>query len=125
MCDTHPNIIRWASENIRIPYRNPITNKVANYVPDFMIQYQDKHGNQRTELVEIKPSGQTLLENARTLAEKQQVVINSAKWASAQAWCEQRGIRFRVVNEEHIFATKQKRVAKKRISKSRIPAKRR
>ena len=50
MCDNHPNIMKWASENVRIPYRNPITGKYANYVPDFMIQYIDKGGAEHVEL---------------------------------------------------------------------------
>lgn len=123
MCDTHPNVLKWASENIKIPYRNPITGRVHNYIPDFMMQYQDQNGDTHTELVEIKPSGQSLLENARTHAEKQQVIINSAKWAAAQQWCDQKGIRFRVINENSIFHTNKKRQGK-RIGKSRVSAKR-
>jgi len=58
MCDAHPNITKWASENVKIPYRNPVTGKYTNYVPDFMIQYTDKDGNQHVELIEIKPRNQ-------------------------------------------------------------------
>ena len=42
MCDSHPNILAWASESHRIPYRNPVTGKNTNYVPDFFIVYEDK-----------------------------------------------------------------------------------
>ena len=125
MCDTHPNIIKWASENIKIPYRHPGTGRMHNYIPDFLIQYIDESGATHTELIEIKPSGQTTLESARTKVEKEQVILNSSKWASAQAWCEQRGIKFRVVNEQQIFTTNKKRNAKKRTPKSRIPPKKR
>jgi hypothetical protein len=124
MCDTHPNILKWASENIKIPYTNPATGRIHNYIPDFLIQYIDESGVQHTELIEIKPSGQTTLENARSQSEKQAVIINSAKWAAAQQWCNQRDIKFRVINEQHIFATNKKRKPNKRISKSRIPPKR-
>ena len=62
MCDAHPNITKWASENVKIPYLNPTTGKYANYVPDFMIQYTDKNGNHNVELIEIKPANQTTLE---------------------------------------------------------------
>ena len=34
-CDTHPNIKQWASESIKIPYRNPLTKKHTYYIPDF------------------------------------------------------------------------------------------
>ena len=39
MCDKHPNILGWASESHRIPYRNPLTGKATTYVPDFFIIY--------------------------------------------------------------------------------------
>ena len=58
-CDNHPNILKWASENVKIPYRNPYTGKITNYVPDFMVQYQDKNGKTLVELIEIKPKSQT------------------------------------------------------------------
>ena len=29
MCDAHPNITKWASENVKIPYLNPTTGKYA------------------------------------------------------------------------------------------------
>ena len=61
LCDSHPNILKWASENIKIPYRHPLTGNFSNYVPDFMIQYIDKNGKEHVELIEIKPSNQTTL----------------------------------------------------------------
>ena len=54
MCDAHPNILKWASENVKIPYQNPATGRYSNYVPDFMIQYKDKNGAEHVELIEIK-----------------------------------------------------------------------
>lgn len=114
-CDTHPNILKWASENIKIPYFNPLTNKHTNYVPDFMIQYIDKDGKEHVELIEIKPSSQTTLESAgRSKTNKAQVVINAAKWEAAQEWCKRKGIKFKVINEQQIFHTNKKRNTNKR-----------
>ena len=42
MCDNHPNITQWASENLKIPYRHPVTGKHTVYVPDFTVIYNDK-----------------------------------------------------------------------------------
>lgn len=123
MCDSHPNIVKWASENLKIPYQNPVTGKFANYVPDFMIQYIDKDGKEHVELIEIKPSTQTTMENARSKQDKIAVAVNAAKWQSAYEWCERKGIKFKVINEDQIFKTNKKRTAKKRVSKSRIPKK--
>ena len=120
MCDSHPNITKWASENVKIPYQNPVTGRYANYVPDFMIQYTDKDGSQHVELIEIKPANQTTLENARSQGQKIATVVNAAKWTAAQEWCKRKGLRFKVINEDQIFSNKKPRKAKQRISKKRV-----
>lgn len=114
MCDSHPNILKWASENIKIPYRNPVTGKYTNYVPDFMIQYLDKNGSEHVELIEIKPANQTTLESAKGKGQVQQVAVNAAKWTAAQEWCKRKGIRFKVINEDQIFQNNKPRNPKKR-----------
>jgi len=119
MCDSHPNITKWASENVKIPYRSPIDGKYHNYVPDFMVQYTDKDGVQHVELVEIKPSNQTTLENARSQGQKIQTHLNAATWTAAQEWCSRKGIRFKVINEDQIFRNNKPRKAKKRVAKKR------
>lgn len=103
-CDEHPSIAQWASESIRIPYRNPLTGKPTIYVPDFFIAYADKTGKQQVDLIEVKPSNQTLREkvgNSRT--NQGQYIINKAKWEAARIWCKQKGINFRVITEQDIF----------------------
>jgi hypothetical protein len=102
-CDNHPAVIAWASESLRVPYRNPFTGKETFYVPDFLITYQDKSGNKISEVIEVKPRGQAILELAKTQQEKAAVVLNMAKWEAASAWCKQQGIKFRVINEGEIF----------------------
>lgn len=103
-CDEHPSVTQWASEAIRIPYRNPLTGKQTIYVPDFFIAYADRDGKQRVELIEVKPSNQTLKERTgRSLANQAHWVINQAKWEAARAWCKQKGIFFRIVTEADIF----------------------
>ena len=109
-CDEHPNIHRWASESIKIPYKCPVTNKSTVYVPDFFIVYTDKDSKQHAELVEIKPSNQQLLEKVGSNKVNQlQFVKNQAKWEAAHAWCKQKGIKFRVVNEHDLFHQGKKR----------------
>ena len=104
LCDEHPNVYKWASESIRIPYRHPLTGKYTIYVPDFFIVYVDKEGRKHAELVEVKPKAQTTMENAgRSHAKQKQVVINSAKWEAANAYARQNKIRFRVVSEDQLF----------------------
>jgi hypothetical protein len=110
MLDEHQGVEKWASESIQIPYRDPLTGKYTIYVPDFFITYVDKNGAKHAEVVEVKPASQTLLENVgKSVYNQQQYVKNMAKWEAATKWCKQQGIRFRVINEEHIFHQGSKR----------------
>lgn len=102
MCDNHPAILGWGSETHRIPYKNPVTGKNTTYVPDLLIVYQDRNGQKRAEIVEVKPSKQILGE-ARSQMEKAQAVINAAKWEAARAWCKSQGLGFRIITENEIF----------------------
>lgn len=103
-CDENPNVEKWASEAIKIPYLNPLTGKQTVYVPDFFIAYSDKKGKKRAELIEVKPDNQTTLESAgRSKYKQAQVVLNMAKWEAARAWCKDKGLFFRVVTEKDMF----------------------
>ena len=103
-CDENPSVLQWASEAIHIPYKNPFTNKNTIYVPDFMIVYVNKNGEKFAELIEIKPTKQTTLEAAgKSMRDQAAAVLNMYKWQAAQAWCQQNGLRFRVVTEQDIF----------------------
>ncbi|NDB64734.1 MAG: hypothetical protein EB168_03560 [Euryarchaeota archaeon] len=103
-CDTHPSVTKWANESVKIPYRDPFTGRQRNYVPDFLVQYQNKHGKLITELVEIKPKNQSIIESKnRNRRLRETVALNHAKWEQAARWCKANGITFRVVTEEDIF----------------------
>lgn len=103
-CDNNPNIIKWASEAIKIPYRNPLTGKQTVYVPDFFIQYIDKNNKMNVELIEIKPASQQLAERVGKSKVNQAMYIkNQAKWAAASIYCKQQGIKFRVLNQYDLF----------------------
>jgi hypothetical protein len=101
-CDNHPSVVSWASENVRIPYKNPFTGKDTFYVPDFFVVYQNASGR-KAELVEIKPKGQAVMELARSQQEKAAVALNMVKWHAARIWCKRMGATFRVLTEEDIF----------------------
>jgi hypothetical protein len=103
-CDQHPSVSKWASEAIKIPYRNPLTGKQTIYVPDFFMVYADSKGRQHVELIEVKPKNQALKEKTgRSQKNKAHWILNQAKWEAARAYCSQQGIRFRVVTEDDIF----------------------
>jgi hypothetical protein len=105
-CDEHPSVNKWASEAIRIPYRNPLSGKQTIYVPDFFIAYSDAKGKQRVELIEVKPENQTVKEKlGRSRHNQAHWIVNQAKWEAANAYCKQKGIKFRIVTEQDIFHT--------------------
>lgn len=103
-CDNNPSIQQWASEPLQIPYRDPLTGKQTVYVPDFLIVYTDKNRKKHVEMIEIKPANQMLKEKVGNNPYNQvQFVKNQVKWAAAGAWCRNKGIQFRVINEHDIF----------------------
>ena len=70
LCDEHPNVAKWASESIKIPYRHPFSGKYTVYVPDFFVVYSDKEGRKHAELIEVKPMAQSTLEAAGILVQR-------------------------------------------------------
>ncbi|MGY8864094.1 MAG: TnsA endonuclease N-terminal domain-containing protein [Methylophagaceae bacterium] len=103
-CDEHSHVEKWASEAVKIPYRNPLTGKHTIYVPDFFIVYTGKKGGQQVELIEVKPENQTVFEKlGRSAHNKAAWIVNQAKWEAATKWCKSKGIRFRVISEKDIF----------------------
>jgi len=109
-CDSHPNVNKWASEAIKIPYRNPFTGKYTIYVPDFFISYVDANGKSHAEVIEVKPLNHTIKEKlGRSKSNRAHYVLNQAKWEAARAWCKQQNITFRIVSEEDIFHQGKKR----------------
>ena len=102
--DNNDNILHWASEAIKIPYKHPFTGKPTIYVPDFFVVYKNKHGKTLAEIVEIKPKKQSLIESKVASAKDRMVVaINHTKWAACSAYCKANGFSFRVITENDLF----------------------
>jgi len=108
-CDNNPSVVQWASEAIRVNYRNPFTGKNTIYVPDFLIIYIDKNGKRHGEVIEVKPTKETTMEAAKTIRDKAAVALNMFKWEAARKFCAAQGLKFRVVNEQDIFHGAKKR----------------
>ena len=101
--DSNDNVINWASEPLSIPYRHPLTGKMTMYVPDFIVTYKGPNNTRKTELIEIKPKSQSVVEAKMKDREKAVIAVNYAKWDQATKWARQNGITFRVLTEENIF----------------------
>jgi len=109
-CDENTSVTEWSSEEVIVPYRSPIDNKVHRYFVDFWMKVKNKEGLTETMLIEIKPKKQTIkpiIESVRPtksdLVRARDWVINNAKWEAAKEYCADRGWQFRVLTEENIF----------------------
>ena len=108
-CDLNENIMKWASEEIWIPYLSPIDRRVHRYFPDFFIKYKDSKGNIKESLIEIKPKRQVEGPKAqKRVSQKQMYEIkefakNQAKWKAAKEFCEDRRWEFQILTEENLF----------------------
>lgn len=108
--DNNPNVVHWSYEDITIKYLKPQpdgTMKAATYIPDAYVEYYNRKGELKKELLEIKPKKQTQRSRSRKVENKMYenyiYAVNQAKWAAADMWCKQRGIDFRVITETSIF----------------------
>lgn len=109
--DSSKAVIKWGSEEIKIPYLKPVIDPVtgrasmkpANYFPDFVVVYQDKDGNVQAEILEIKPLSESLAEKAKSDRDKMALAVNIAKWKAAEAFARQHNMKFRVITEKTLF----------------------
>ena len=102
-CDSNDAVLQWASESIAIPYRNPITGKSSQYIPDILLTYRTRGNQVRAELIEIKPRKQSVIEEKMSSRDRAVVAVNYAKWAAAQKWAKNNGLIFRVITEDDMF----------------------
>jgi len=108
-CDTNNNVLYWASESMKIPYKHPLTGKPTIYVPDFFVVYENKFSKKVAEVVEIKPKKQSIIESKVASAKDRLVVaINHAKWQAAVQYCKAQGFGFRVITEDDLYHTGRK-----------------
>jgi len=108
-CDNNPAVLQWASEAIHVNYRNPFTGKNTIYVPDFLVIYVDKNGQRHGEVIEVKPTKETSLKEAKSVRDKAAVALNMYKWEAARKFCAAQGLTFRVVTEQDIYHQGKKR----------------
>ena len=107
-CDNHSKILEWGSEEIALPYRSPIDNKIHRYYPDFYIKVKETNGKIKRYIIEIKPKKQTVepkVKKRKTkgyIYEVYEYARNQAKWKAAQEFCKDRMWEFKVLTEEEL-----------------------
>ena len=103
-CDLNESIKGWVSEEVYIPYRNPLDNKVRKYLVDFYIEVDNK----KRYLVEVKPERFTKppatqkRKTKRYLEEVAQYGVNEAKWKSARDFCKKQNMEFMIITEKDL-----------------------
>ena len=107
-CDTSPKVLRWASEEVVIPYISPIDKKVHRYFVDFLVEVRTDEGI-KTWLVEIKPKKQCAEPVRRSritrgyVTEVKAWLTNKAKWEAAKQVSESKGWEFKILTEDDLF----------------------
>ena len=84
-CDKNDNIIEWGSEEVIIPYRSPLDNRLHRYFPDFYVKVRDKSGMPKKYISEV-------MEYAK----------NQAKLGAARNWCADRMMEFKILTEDNL-----------------------
>jgi len=106
--DENPNVLKWSSEEVIVPYKSPIDGRYHRYFPDFLIRVKNKQGQLETIMIEVKPYKETrepkpqkrLTKNY--LAEVKTWGINKNKWEAAIEFCKDRKWKFMIITEKEL-----------------------
>ena len=108
-CDTNNSILEWGSEEVIIPYLSPWDGRVHRYFPDFYIKVRQHDKTIKKYIIDIKPKKQCeppvatpKIKTKKWFGEVKTWGINEAKWKYATEWCENNGMEFKILNEDHL-----------------------
>ena len=103
-CDLNQDILYWASEELPVRYYNPLDKKYHRYFPDFVV----KTVNNDKYMIEIKPSRQVKKpkqpkrKTKAYMRESFEYIKNQAKWSAAEKFCEDKGMKFKIITEKDL-----------------------
>jgi hypothetical protein len=108
--DEHPDVLKWASEEMTIQYHDPVKKKNRRYFPDFVIKRRGANGKIEVIMIEVKPKSQSqppVLKEGKKPTKRYYAglatwMTNEAKWAAAKAFCAKKGWIFQVMNERDL-----------------------
>ena len=106
--DLNDNILWWASEEVIVPYRDPVTNKARRYFPDFIIKIKQRTGSIETIMIEVKPQYQKDPPKKQSRKTKKYInevytySVNQMKWRAAREFCLDRKWKFMVLTENDL-----------------------
>jgi hypothetical protein len=108
-CDTNPNVVKWASEELAIRYISPVDGRPHRYYPDLLIEVKEKSGKLKKYVIEIKPKKQTRppVKKKRVtkgfILEAKTYAVNQAKWKAAVDFCKDNLIEFKIITEDELY----------------------
>jgi len=114
-CDDSAAILEWGSEEVIIPYKSPLDNRVHRYFPDFYIKYKNREGKIIREIIEVKPKKylsppkEPKRKTKRYLTEVSNYAVNQSKFKAAEEFCAERKLAFRILTEDHLVPKKAKK----------------
>jgi hypothetical protein len=106
--DRDKDVIEWSSEEFFIPYRCRTDGRMHRYFPDFKVKLKKADGKIVTQIIEIKPRGQTVppsrppRKTRRYITEALTYAKNKSKWEYAREWCKNRGYEFVIMTEKEL-----------------------
>jgi hypothetical protein len=106
--DSRSEVVSWGSEEVIIPYRSPVDNRIHRYFVDFVVTKINREGKKETALIEVKPFSQTRppekksKTTRRFITEVQTWGVNEAKWKAANEYCKDRGWTFHIFTEREL-----------------------
>ena len=111
-CDSNQNILEWGSEEVFLPYRSPLDNKIHRYFPDFYIKVKENTGKIKKYIIEVKPKKQCIKPTPQKkktrsyIYEVREYAKNQAKWKAARSYCLDRGLEFKILTEDELGITR-------------------
>lgn len=106
--DENPNVLEWSSEELAVPYYDPIQGKMRRYFPDFIITVRQSDGSIKTKMLEVKPLKETKEPKKQKKITKKYITevttwgTNQAKWKAAEEYCLDRGWDFQLITEREL-----------------------
>lgn len=110
-CDDNPNVLKWSSENISIPYFDKTTNKWRRYYVDNYVEIVE--GNViKKYLIELKDIKETRKPEPKKgkrkttiLYEQNTYQTNMCKWSFANTFCKEHNMEFMLLghSQKHGF----------------------
>lgn len=112
-CDENPMVLEYSSEPVGIDYWNTVTKKQCKYWIDGYMKTQNKSGEIKEWLIEVKPNKYILPPSPPTrLTEKQtysyirhakMFLINTDKFKAAKAYAKAHNMKFGIITENFLF----------------------